>query len=404
MHYVRFTISMRRKGFHDLATPLCSGRNNNNLVAKSPKPIHPWQHFVGEVAQLSDIILDIPEFACLNKGDPVWVKRTDKSWTNAVVKERVKGPNASVVVMVSGEGATKKFSMNRCAMFLRKVANDDASQNEVDKSATNTVSSSHSSSVTSMEDSMRTFLDSVDQYFLHHQDEIFNRSMQHHAESMHRLVDAYYSHHNEGGGNMHDRILPMSKSSGRMDNCCPKRIDSKDPCPKRHVTFKLHHDQSLKSSRLNNDKSVSEDKTCQQTASSSSRNVSKPPSVTRRGSWSMEINKMAEGLLKIPTKKMEDLKLSEMSPQCQVNSTSRSSGSHLSEVPPLPFGNLEEIIRVHEKETTQKKKFSELEMGDAIYQSHGKAGHESFKHALLSIHKRSSVFLPSESGGGITLH
>ena len=93
-----------------------------------------------------------------------------------------------------------------------------------------------------------------------------------------------------------------------------------------------------------------------------------------------------------------------MSPQCQVHHASRSIGSRLSEIPPLPFGNLEEIIHGHEKETTQKKKFNELDMGDAIPQSHGKAGYESFKHALLSIHKRSSVFLPLEPGDGITLH
>jgi hypothetical protein len=57
-----------------------------------------------------------------------------------------------------------------------------------------------------------------------------------------------------------------------------------------------------------------------------------------------------------------------------------------------------------ESSSVPRKKLNQLNMGETVPQSHGQAGFESFQHALQSIHKRSSVFLPPVSGGGVTLH
>lgn len=109
---------------------------DNMSATKQPTyggPLRHCRRFIGQVAKPSDVAADFPiDLRCLRKGDPVWVKRTDRSWTYALVKKRENGQNASVVVMVSSEGATKAFSTKRCPMFLRKVMDDDASENGVD--------------------------------------------------------------------------------------------------------------------------------------------------------------------------------------------------------------------------------------------------------------------------------
>lgn len=412
----------RRSGTSDLASPLYLGRKNNSITT-SPSEIDGQtrqcrDHLIGEVAQLSEIDADILpiDIARLHKYDPVWVKRSDKSWTYAIVKEKEVGPNAFIVVIVSNEGATKKLSMNKCAKFLRKVADDDddaASTKKHDKSNLNTISSTHSSTEEFMDDSMRTLLDSIELYVLQHRDVI-----NHDAESIHRFVGALFSQHKDDDDIMRNDVLPVPNLVGSIDELCPKRTDSTDKCrsskpplskqqQERRVTFKLDPDQTLNSVRSNKGPAARDKDTLQATKTRSPTGIipERPP---RRGSWSTEIKSMAEGILKIPKKKMDDLHLSEISPRCQCHQTPRSINSLLSKIPPPPFGRQEnapkKTIHLDETVSIPRKKLHELITGEVMPQNHENAGFESFQHALKSIHRRSSVFMPPESGGGVVLH
>lgn len=367
------------------------------------------RHFIGQVAKPSEVAADfLIDIRCLRKGDPVWVKRTDRSWTYAVVKKRENGQNASVVVMVSSEGATKAFSIKRCPMFLRKVMDDDASENGVDGSMSDTISSSHSCSEISMDDSVRTFLDSVELFCSHnhHHDDIFNRSMQHHIESMHRLVDLSFAHHDQGGGNLETTRLPTFSCPTRTTskNACPSLAPSSLPSSTPRHWFTRHTCQStFHKTFKHHDHSPADQGTRIQ-----------PPPVARRPSWSMEIKKMSEGLRKIPKKRLDDLGLGDMLSRRHGNTevlsfhhVPKASHGLFSEIPPLPFGKeniKEETIHLDEKLSIPRKKLHDLIIGEAVPPNHGNAGFESFQHALTSIHRRSSVFLPPVSGGGVTMH
>jgi len=340
----------------------------------------------------------------------VWVKRSDKSWTYAIVKELESGSHDSIHVMVS-QGATKTLSMNQCARFLRKVADDedDILTVEVDELIADTTPNTYPT-MEELDDSIRTFLDSVELYISQHRDDIDGMSMQQQAESMQRLVDDFCSQYFD------DKHSPMTKLARPVDDSCPRRTDSKDICrsPKpsiskqqeRRVTFNLNQDQSPNSFVLNKDTDARDDDTPQQTNKSPrSRHELPPPPKTRRYSWSMEINQMAECLLKLPNKKLD---LCEMSPRwhgdMKDHHSRESFYSRLSKIPPPPYGhpkssNIEKVVNLDENVSITKKKLNEINQGEGW-----KAGFESFQHALKSIHRRSSLFLPPVSGGGVTLH
>lgn len=397
---------------------------------------------VGEVAQVSETLSAIPvNFANLYKDDLVLVKRTDSSWTYAVVKETENGPNASVVVIVNSRGAFKKISQHRCAKYLRKVMDEDDSQTVPDKLSTGSISSSHSSTRTCDEVSidnsvfMRTILEVIEMSYSHHTDHGSSGNMPHHGDSMQRLVGEL--------GHLYSEEKDKSKCGncsliGSTDDSCRKRLGEHCSEPRvkqsqlpnssllkpstqklhslqekerlqRHVTFNIHQDRELESNRLN-DALPAMDKlpTVNETPGIAAQ--SEPVKPQRRRSWSMEVKGMAEGMLQIPRKKMEDLDMGEMSPLCNYRHKLWSNNNRVFDVEKLPIfvrrheKNSEETIEYDENVSLSKKKLNELKMGDVIPKVHGQAGFESFQHALRSIHRRSSVFLPPVSGGGVTLH
>lgn len=417
----------RRSGFSDIASPLCSGSNNNMRTDPPPK-IRGYEHqgrrFIGDVARPSEIDKDIrmTDIGNLCKGEPVWIKRSDKSWTYAIVEEREIGPNASIVITVSNQGAFKKLSLHQCAKLLRKVQDGD---NEIDTSNTDTIPST--SSDTELDNSVRTFLDSLEDYFLQRQGDLYNRSTHHDEASIQRLVELICSHHDD---KMKNSRLPMPRVEGFVNSTT--RINPKDAClspkpsishnsterhgsdanqPKRHVTFKLHDDHSLNSIPLANE-TVARDKNTAQKAKQSPTRRPKPPPVARRSSWSTEIKR----LLNIPNEKLNDPSLGGKLPRKHIDKEIHSYDhapktihSLLSEVPPPPsYGSRknvsEDISLQDDKLSIPKKRLQDLDMGAVIPPKHGNARFESFQHALVSIHRRSSVFLPSEPGSEVTLH
>lgn len=431
-------------------TPTCLDHMMSKHKSVIGNDVRRGEYFLGEVAQPSDVA-DIPliDIARLHIGDPVWVKRTDKSWTYAIVKEVETGPNASVVVTVSKQGEFKKLSMNQCAKFLRRVVNNNGGSLKARDKLRTDANLGHSS--TKLSDEV-----SVDN-----------------SASMQTVLDAmesYYSHRNEYAGNMRLRVNFVQRLIGELDDIrsldniktdCDGlqtcglagveehgSVSSVDACrwtdsslPKdsslrcgsraneqsqRHVTFKLHQDGNPNSFRVNDDPTAKREETVKQKTNliSPTHNEiqgrkgklrSGIPQLQRQTSWSMEIRKMAEGILNMPQKKLDDHDMGEILPQsCMATGDDsfhhapKSIDRRSTSPPPLQH---EEYLT---KETTrqyatksrsiQKKNISELNMGDVVPQTHGQAGFESFQHALRSIHKRSSVFLPPVSGGGVTLH
>jgi hypothetical protein len=402
----------RRRGFSNIASPFCSG--SNSFTTLPSKFGDQRRRSLGEVAQPSEIaVLQLIDIARLRKGDPVWVKRSDKSWTYAIVKELEIGSHDSIHVMVS-QGATKTLSMNQCARFLRKVADDedDILTVEVDESIADTTPNTDST-MEELDDSIRTFLDSVELYILQHRDDINGMSMQQQAESMHRFVDDFCSQYFE------DEHSPMTKLARPVEYSCPRRTDSKDirrsPKPsiskqqKRRVMFNLNQDQSPNSFVLNKESDTRDSGTTQQTNMSPKRRPELPQPIALRDSWSMEMNQLAECLLNLPNKKLD---LCQMSPRWHGNMKDHHSReflySRLSVIPPPPYGhpersNTEKVVYLDKKLSITKKKLNEVNQGEGIPLSHGISGFESFQHALKSIQRRSSVYLPP-SGGGVTLH
>jgi hypothetical protein len=401
----------RRSGFSDIASPLCSGSNNNMRTDPPPK-IRGYEHqgrrFIGDVAQPSEIDEDIQmtDIGSLRKGEPVWVKRSDKSWTYAIVEEREIGPHASIVITVSNHGAFKKLSMHQCAKFLRKVQDGG---NEIDTSNTDTIPST--SSDTELDDSVRTFLDSLEVYFSQRQGDLYNQSRNHHAASLQRLVELICSHHDD---KMQNSRLPMPNVEGFMPSISHNSIERHGGDanqPKRHVTFKLHDDHSLNSIPSANETVARDKNTAQRAKQSPTRRPMQPPPVARRSSWSTEIKR----LLNIPNEKLNDPSLGGKLPRKHIDKEIHSYDhapktihSLLSEVPPPPYGSRknvsEDISLQDDKLSIPKKRLQDLDMGAVIPPKHGNARFESFQHALVSIHRRSSVFLPSEPGSGVTLH
>lgn len=123
---------------------------------------------------------------------------------------------------------------------------------------------------------------------------------------------------------------------------------------------------------------------------------------------------MSEGLRKIPKKRLDDLGLGDIISRRQGNTKvlsfhhlKKSNHRPFSEIPPPPFGRdiiSEKTVHLDESVSIPRKKLHELIVGGALPPNHGDAGYESFQRALKSIHKRSSVFLPPVSDGGVILH
>jgi hypothetical protein len=400
------------------------------------------EYFLGEVAQPSHVS-DIPliDIACLHIGDPVWVKRTDKSWTYAIVKDVETGPNASVVVTVSKQGGFKKLSMIQCAKFLRRVVNNNGGSLKPRDKLRTDANLGHSSTKLSDEvsvdnsASMQTVLDAMESYYSHRNE--YARNMRLRVNFVQRLIgelDDIRSHDNiktdcDGLQTCGLAGVEEHGSVSSVDAC--RWMESSLPkdsiLRQRHVTFKLHQDENPNYSfRVNNYPTAKREETVKQKTNliSPTHNEiqgrkgklrSGIPQLQRQTSWSMEIRKMAEGILNMPQKKLDDHDMGEILPQsCMATGDDsfhhapKSIDRRSTSPPPLQH---EEYLT---KETTrqyatksrsiQKKNISELNMGDVVPQTHGQAGFESFQHALRSIHKRSSVFLPPVSGGGVTLH
>lgn len=434
-------------------TRSCFGHMMSKNKSKIGSNVRRGEYVLGEVAQPSDVA-DIPliDIARLHVGDPVWVKRTDKSWTYAIVKEVETGPNASVVITVSKQGEFKKLSMNQCVKFLRRVVNNnDGSLKALGKLGTD-ANLRHSSTKLSDEvsvdnsTSMLTVLDALESYHSHHNEYAGNMRLR--VDFVQRLIGdlddirsqdkiktdcegsqfcglaGVEDHRSVSSGGACRRWPESSLSKDTILQCGSSRANKR---PQRHVTFKLHQDGNPNPFRVSDDRTSKRnaetvkqrnnliDSTGNEILGRKGILRSGLPQLQRQSSWSMEIRKMAEGILNIPKKKLDDLDMGEILPQSgremggdsfhhEPKSIYRRSTS------PPPLQHEEHLT----KETThqnapksrsiQKKNISELNMGEVVPQTHGQVGFESFQHALRSIHKRSSVFLPPVSGGGVTLH
>jgi hypothetical protein len=401
-----------------------------------------YEHFVGEVAQLSVVNKAILlNFAGLHKDDLVLVKRSDMSWTYALIKEKENGPNASVIVTVNSHGAFKKMSVHQCAKFLRKVVVDHHDDYRIESGS---ISTSLSSSTKTSND-VSTVPGAKELYYSHHEKYEAVRSTRNQGDLMPRLI-----------GKLNDRCLqendkPKCSKRPTVDIPSPSFPQIVPPSPtislkssimkhrslhdsnqnqpsQRHVTFNVNQGGDQKSFRLNHAPSAKVDKEITLHSDSSewsriTRNNKNSeqgdqssvanPQLRRQRSWSMEVQGMAEGILKIPKTKLEDLNMGEILPQNR-----RQLDGRRNSFPHAPTSNHTRsskrssvsLLLQHDKcfnvesSSVPRKKLNQLNMGETVPQSHGQAGFESFQHALQSIHKRSSVFLPPVSGGGVTLH
>jgi hypothetical protein len=369
------------------------------------------------------------------------------SWTYALIKEKENGPKPYVVVTVNSHGAFKKMSMHQCAKFLRKVVVD---QHDDSRTESSSISISLSSSTKTSNDvsvvessvSVGTVPGAKELYYSHDEKYEPVMSMRNQGDLMPRLI-----------GELNDRclqenekpkcskrptvdipspsfpqIVPPSPTISLMSSIMKHRSfhDSKQQS-QRHVTFNVHQSGDLKSFRSNQVPLAKVDREITQQPNSSERsriprnhnkNTEKvdqssaaKPQLHRQRSWSMEVQGMAEGILKIPKTRLEDLNMGELLPQSR-----RKLDGRRNSFPHAPTSNRTRsserssvsLLLQHDKcfnvesSSVPRKKLNELNMGETVPQS--PAGFESFQHALQSIHKRSSVFLPPVSGGGVTLH
>lgn len=358
-------------------------------------------HFLGEVAQLSEIQEAILVNAdSLQKDDPVWVKRSDKSWTYAIVKDRENGPISSIVVVVHSQGDTKKLTLNQSAKYLRKVANNDNDDDskldndddlELDKLMTFSNNGSYTSCKTSDEvsveysASMRTVLFAKEMYHYNNNDCDAGQHIRRHEDFAQTRSRGLQSK-GPNGGKIQDRSLLDA-----INCCCRKR--GGEYCTKSLVnTSKWPESSSLKPS-IQKHQSLHD---IDQSKRHVSFRLNDEPKPQQQRSWVVYVEKIADGLLKIPAKKLNDLDMEEILPQAR-KTIDADSFHHPTETKNFQSSKLSSSLLEQDKCTTEGKpqcesstilrqKMSKVSMRDNMSQSKGQARFDSFHHALQSIH------------------
>jgi hypothetical protein len=81
---------------------------------------------VGDKGRDDDMIIDSKRataaaVSLLRVSDAAFVRRSDGTWTYAVVKERTEGADASIKFKVNARGSTKSFPMSQWGTYIRRI-------------------------------------------------------------------------------------------------------------------------------------------------------------------------------------------------------------------------------------------------------------------------------------------
>ena len=350
---------------------------------------------VGQVAQPSEIDQTITssdelilKISRLNVGDPVWVRRSKEEWTYAILKEKGECPDDPFKFMVNEVGSTKTLYHRHLAKFVKLVAQP--------------AESSGGSAMNDHTKSMYTLFAGIVNDCENMSDPDSSRSdtigddAQYFGDSMYVF----------SGMDMPADTTSLKKSTSE---CVPKTkarsFHGSDECSRRKSTNSTRTSSSFHLDREESDMSQTKNSipsfdsyrpTSDKKAGAKTINT-KPNE--KRVSFSLPENKKTFRNSSMPSV-MPIVLETDNEGVAAVQSRSKSEPNISVSKEGIEQVEAEVLDVKNTKGFKPTKKFNELNTGDYM----DKAKRSSFHSALNSIHKRSSVFVPSSKGAPVVFN
>ena len=372
------------------------------------------QFTIGQVAQPSEIDQTttssdelIIKISHLNVGDPVWVRRSKEEWTYAILKEKGQCPDDPFKFTVNEVGSTKTLYHKHLPKFVKLVAEPESSG----RSAMNDHNMSmytlfagivNDCATKSDRDSQSTSIGDDAQYFGDSMYVFSGMDMRSDATSLKKsaaeCVPKSKARSFHGGDECSRR--KTTNSTRRSSSLRPDRdesdmsqtkrdsFDGSDECSRRKTTNSTRRSSSFRLDRDKSDMSQTDQSIPSFASYRPTSDKTKPNE--KRVSFALPENKKTFRNRSMPSVMPSVLETDDADVAAPRRKTEPSISVSKEENEQIK-AELHDVKKTKGPKAIPTKKLNELNMGDAM----DRAKRSSFHSALNSIHKRSSVFVPS---------
>ena len=334
------------------------------------------QFTIGQVAQPSDIDQTttssdelIIKISHLNVGDPVWVRRSKEEWTYAILKEKGQCPDDPFKFTVNEVGSTKTLYHKHLPNFVKLVAEPESSVRSAMNDHNMSMYTLFAGIVNDCEtkydqDSQSTSIGDDAQYF---------------GDSMYVF----------SGMDMRSDATSSKKSAAE---CVPKSkarsFHGSDDCSRRKTTNSTRRCSSFRLDRDESDMSQTNQSISSFASYRPTSDKTKPNE--KRVSFALPENKKTFRNMSMPSVMPSVLETDDADVAGPRRKTEPSIFLSKEENEQIK-AELHDVKNTKVSKAIPTKKLNELNTRDAM----DRAKRSSFHSALNSIHKRSSVFVPS---------